>query len=97
MQPPLPTYKSVEREECPAYYNLSTKPVRQHPITTYSEDPDEAGIYWMSVTCWRLEQKLRESRRRIVAALRTSSVCSNCADGCHRCYFGSHEEVTMAP
>jgi hypothetical protein len=66
---PVPTYKSMEWEY-PAYYDLTTKPVRQHPIPTYSEDPDEAGVYWMSVTSWRLEQEQRELRRRIVAALR---------------------------
>jgi hypothetical protein len=27
--------------------------------------------YWMSVTFWRLEQERCESRRRIVAAMRT--------------------------
>jgi transcriptional regulator with XRE-family HTH domain len=49
---PVPTYKSMEREEYPAYYDLTTRPVRQHPIPPYSEDPDEACVYWMSVTSW---------------------------------------------
>jgi hypothetical protein len=70
-RPPVPTYKLTEWEEYPAYYDLATKPIRQHPIPTLSEDPDEADVYWMSVTCWRLEQEQRELRRRIVAALRT--------------------------
>jgi hypothetical protein len=71
VRPLVTTYKSMEWEEYPAYYDLATKPVRQRPIPTYSEDPDEAGVYWMSVTCWRLEQEERELRRRIVTALRT--------------------------
>jgi hypothetical protein len=57
----------------PSYYDLSTKPVRQHPIPTYWQDPDEAPTYHMLVALWELVEEQREARRRIVAALASRS------------------------
>jgi hypothetical protein len=53
----------------PAYFDLTAKPVRQHPIPTYSQDPDEAGDFHMLTTLWLRAQERRESRRRIAAAI----------------------------
>jgi hypothetical protein len=59
--------------EYPAYYDLSTKPVRQHPIPTYFGDPEEATDYHFSVAFWEVEQEQREARRRIVSAIASRS------------------------
>ena len=53
----------------PSYYDLSNMPVRQHPIPSYFEDPDEAPDYHMLVALWELGEEQRESRRRIAAAM----------------------------
>jgi hypothetical protein len=53
----------------PNYFDLSTKPVRQHPIPTYWEDPEEAGDYYCDLAFWELDQERREARRRIVTAI----------------------------
>jgi hypothetical protein len=53
----------------PAYFDLSTKPVRQHPIPTYFKDPDEASDYHFAVAFWELGEERREARRRIVTAI----------------------------
>jgi hypothetical protein len=53
----------------PSYYDLSTKPVRRHPIPSYFEDPDEAPDYHMLVALWELGEEQRESRRRIASAI----------------------------
>jgi hypothetical protein len=53
----------------PAHFDLSTKPVRQHPIPTYWENPEEAGDYYFSLAFWELDQERREARRRIVSAI----------------------------
>ncbi len=59
----------MNRMPYPSYYDLSTKPVRQHPIPTYWQDPDEATDYHFLVALWEFGEKQREARRRIVAAL----------------------------
>jgi len=53
----------------PSYYDLSTKPVRRHPIPTYFEDPEEATDYHALVALRELGEEQREARRRIVTAL----------------------------
>jgi hypothetical protein len=53
----------------PSYYDLSTKPVRQHPIPTYWQDPDKAPDYYQQLALWEVCEEQREARRRIVAAI----------------------------
>jgi hypothetical protein len=63
--------------EYPAYYDHSTRPVRQHPIPSYFEDPDEAPTYCMLVGLWEVQQEKSETRRRIVAALKAKAALQN--------------------
>jgi hypothetical protein len=53
----------------PAYYDLSTKPVRKHPIPSYLEDPEEAVDHHSLAALDRLRHRQHEARRRIVTAI----------------------------